>query len=293
MVTFFKDVLVSRNYKEASTKAIIQHVRHFLKWVENGDIEEISFGDVEKYIVFLSKSGRCEKTIQNRLSSIKGYFDFLTLHGHIDRNPVQIVRRLKLPDTMPVYLPNNEIEILLDLAKMIDIYNEIMIALNTGLRMNELRHLRWKDVDFKNRQLIVHGEYAKGKRPRTVPINQKALSAFEDQYRLYKSYQWVFPGGQGGKGNKNKWTRNTMRSYNWWLRYSLDPIREQIPTIASLPKGNTCRGWHILRHTFATKLARAGVDLIKIKEWMGHRSINTTMRYIHLQNQYDEAIELI
>ena len=84
-----------------------------------------------------------------------------------------------------------------------------------------------------------------------------------------------------------------MRSYNWWLRYSLDPIRELIPTIANMPKGNTGRGWHIIRHTFATKLARAGVELFKIKEWMGHRSINTTMRYGHLQNQYDKAIELI
>ena len=292
MVNFYKEILELRNYKKSTIKRIIQHTNHFLNWNKQS-VEKTNYSIIEQYLVELKNLGLSEKTLSNRLSSIRGYYEFLALHGHIESNPVHIVKRLQMPETIPIYLPDNEINLLLDLSEKEKILNEVTTALNTGLRMNELRNLKWADINFFNRQLIVRGDIAKNKKTRTVPLNRKALEVLKEQYNFFSCFNWVFPGGQGGKGNKNKWDKNKMRSYNWWLRYSLDPIREQIPTIANLPKGNTCRGWHIMRHTFATKLARAGVDLIKIKEWMGHKSINTTLRYIHLQNQYDEAIELI
>jgi integrase len=293
MVEKYKDCLSIRNYKPDSIRRVLQHVFRFLNWTEKEDITEIKFTDIEDYLITLANNGLKEKTLKNYLSSLSGFFNYLVSHGIIETNPTQALHKIQIPDTIPVYLPDNEVKLLLFLAKQEKIHIEVITALNTGLRMNELRHLKWSDVDLDKKQITVRGEIAKGKRPRTVPLNKKAMKVLNMQFELYKKFDYVFPGGQGGSNSRCVWDKNKKRSYNWWLRYSLDPIREQIPTIASLPKGNTCRGWHILRHTFATRLAKNGVELIKIKNWMGHRSINTTMRYIHFQDQYDKDIELI
>ena len=105
------------------------------------------------------------------------------------------------------------------------------------------------------RQLIVRA--SKGKRPRAVPLNQKTIEVLTPQREKYLRQQWVFPGGPGGYGNARLWTLCKPRSEEWWNRISLRDIREKIPAIVNLPKGRTGRGWHIMRHTFATRAARA------------------------------------
>lgn len=154
-----------------------------------------------------------------------------------------------------------------------------------------MRNLAWKDVDLEMKQIIVRE--SKGKRPRTVPLNQKALTALEEQKKLYGNLMYVFPGGKGGIGNTGKWTETQKRGWDWWKKTAFRNIKEKIPTLKNLKNGRTGRNWHALRHTFATKLARAGIDIFKLKDWLGHKKMETTMRYIHLARHYDPDIELI
>jgi len=70
-------------------------------------------------------------------------------------------------------------------------------------------------------------------------------------------------------------------------------MQSEIPALQKLPEGRTGRGWHALRHTFATRAARAGIDMFKLKNWMGHRKIETTLRYVHVAQKYDADIERI
>ena len=293
MVESYAELLGTRSYEPHTVRRKLQHVRHFIAWFSPEDPAQAHPTDIERYILHLHRRDISRKTMRNRLSSVKGFFDYLYFHGHIQNHPLQLHQRLILPETIPVYLPDDDVELLLDMAREEGIWVEVVLALNTGLRMNELRHLKWTDIDLANKQLVVQGQHAKSKRPRTVPLNSKALEVLKAQRRKYRQFRYVFPGGQGGKHNRNVWDKNTMRSYKWWLRLSLDRIRDKIPTIANLPKGSTCRGWHIMRHTFATRLAKAGVDVVKIKDWLGHRSVNTTLRYVHLARHYDPDIELI
>lgn len=292
MVEEYRETMELRNYSNSTKKKSIQMIRRFIHSI-NIPIHQIGTPAVEKYLIEMRKDGKSYKTIDNNISALKGFFDFLIIQGELKINPTYQIKRIKHTQELPVYLPDDEIELLLKLAEQEKILNEVTIALNTGLRMNELRNLQWKDIDIARKQLTVRGEHAKSKKARTVPLNQKAVDAFVDQKQKYEKVQYVFPGGKGSNKYKKIWSDDTMRSYKWWSRLGLTKIKENIPTIAKMSKGITGRGWHIMRHTFATKLAKAGVDILKIKDWMGHTKVETTIQYIHIARKYDPDIELI
>jgi len=99
---------------------------------------------------------------------------------------------------------------------------------------------------------------------------------------------YVFPGRQtwpGGSRHENK-----PRAINWWMR-ALHPIQQAVPKFRSLPGKSTGRGWHLFRHTFASRAAQGGVSLYKIAAWLGHSDVRTTRIYAHLQAGFDEDIE--
>lgn len=69
----------------------------------------------------------------------------------------------------------------------------------------------------------------------------------------------------------------------------MDPIKAEVSTFSE--NSGTGAAWHLLRHTFASRLVQAGVPLRTVAGWMGHTTIQTTMRYAHLAPMYDDAIE--
>ena len=74
---------------------------------------------------------------------------------------------------------------------------------------------------------------------------------------------------------------------------SLKPVQEAFPEFRQLPGKSIGRGFHLFRHTFASELAEADVNLKKIQEWMGHSDIKMTERYVHLRKKYDPDIEKV
>ena len=291
MLEIYKKTLGTRNYKKSTIKKNIILVRKFLKEAPVESLDDFNPGFIELYLCRLKEEGRSGKTIENHKSAISGYCKFLQMHGQIEANPIMFLKSMELPVTLPIFLPDDEIPLLYQLAKEERIYCEIALALNTGLRMGEMQSLRWIDVDLNFKQLTVRE--SKGNRPRTVPLNRKCIEILKEQRALYKRFDWVFPGGRGGMARKNDWSENRPRSEKWWGTLALANIKTKIPTMLNIPAKRTGRGWHLFRHTFATKLAKAGVDMFKIKDWLGHRKVDTTMRYVHLARNYDKDIELI
>lgn len=290
MLELYEKTLDARNYKPATTRKNICLVKKFLRDAQISELSHINVEKVEQYLCYLRETGRNGKTVENHKSAISGFCKFLQLRHILDDNPVQYIASLNLPDTIPVYLSDRDVKRCLDIADNEGIIIEVTLALHTGLRMSELQNLNWRDIDFEMRQLIV--TESKSKRPRTVPLNKKALEALKIQRKLYPRYDWVFPGGQR-EHRRARWTKNIKRSHQWWSVYALKRLKEKVRTIKKIPRGHTGRGWHIFRHTFATRLAKKGVDIFKIKDWLGHRKVDTTMRYVHLARNYDKDIELI
>jgi integrase len=135
-----------------------------------------------------------------------------------------------------------------------------LVALNTGMRRGELFSLEWRSVNLSLRLLTVEAGNAKSGKARHLPLNDEALDVLTRWRRQGAGKGLVFPSPSGARfDNINK---------SW----------AGIVEAADMPDFN----FHDLRHTFASKLVMAGVDLNTVRELLGHADIKMTLRYAHL-----------
>lgn len=136
------------------------------------------------------------------------------------------------------------------------------LVYGTGLRLNEVAHLRLTDLD-RNRHLITV-RAGKGKKDRVVMLTNKLLALLDDYLRRYSPAVYLF---------ENIANREPLQNRTIQLVYS------QAVQAASIQKRG---GIHTLRHSFATHLLESGTDIRYIQQLLGHESILTTMRYTHV-----------
>ena len=141
----------------------------------------------------------------------------------------------------------------------------VNVALNTGMRQDEILSLKWRDVDL-GRQLLTVAK-AKNYHQRTIPLNQSALGVLKAMGKVRHISGLVFASQVGSKLIAS----NLRRAFN------LARNKAKIEHVR----------FHDLRHTFATRLVQRGVDLYVVKELLGHKSIKMTMRYAH---HYPESL---
>lgn len=146
---------------------------------------------------------------------------------------------------------------------------ELDIALHTGMRRSEQYNCDWSWIDLDHRVLTIprskHGE------KRRVYLNDTAVAAFQ--------LLWRFSGGKGKVFSALYNSDNTTGAREWF---------EQALTEAGIENFH----WHDLRHTFASRLVMAGVDIRTVQELMGHKTIQVTLRYAHLAPQHQlEAVQ--
>jgi integrase len=141
----------------------------------------------------------------------------------------------------------------------------IIVAINTGMRRGELLALQWEQVDLHSRTITI--KQSKNGKVRHIPINQKTQEALESIPEQHEGHVFVYR-GLPIKAVKTAFAGAVRRA--------------EIPT---------CR-FHDLRHTFATRLVLAGVDLATVMQLMGHANISTTMKYAHPSPPHKrEAVE--
>jgi len=243
-------------------------------------VRRVSTADLRAYASAKLRAAR-RSTVSRKVSAIRGFFSFLALRGTIRRDPAAPLVAPKIEKRLPVFLPIDDTERLLNGLPSGDAWAERDRAIletlySTGLRVSELVGLDWQHVDLENECVRVFG---KGRKERIVPVGEIALDAL----RAYRSElreegidtAAVFVNRRGGRLT----TRSVARFVK---RYAL---RSGTPVSASP---------HALRHTFATHLLNQGADLRAIQELLGHASLSTTQRYTHvnldhLMKAYDGA----
>jgi integrase len=144
----------------------------------------------------------------------------------------------------------------------------VILALNTGMRRGELFSLIWSDIDLKNKQLTVQGHSSKSGNTRYLPLNDEACSTLTVWRNQNTGKDLVFPSLITGQ--------------------RLDNIRKSWAGLRKLADLQDFR-FHDLRHSFASKLVMAGVDLNTVRELLGHASMEMTLRYAHLAPQHKAA----
>jgi integrase len=144
----------------------------------------------------------------------------------------------------------------------------VILSLNTGMRRGELFALTWDSVDLAAGRITVHGSTAKSGTTRHIPLNAEALATlrgWRDQTGAATGL--IFPARSGEA------LTHVRRAWESVLRAA----------------GITRFRWHDQRHTFASKLVMAGVDLNTVRELLGHSDYAMTQRYAHLAPEHKAA----
>jgi site-specific recombinase XerD len=171
----------------------------------------------------------------------------------------------KRPQTLPAVLSRAEVQRLLAALPDNRYRTLIRTTYACGLRLSEVVRLRVADVDSSRGVLVIR--QGKGRKDRLVPLSPALLAELRAYWRRYRPADWLFPGQRRGR--------------------HLHPAALQ-RTFARLVRPLGFRkgvSLHTLRHSYATHLLEAGVDVVTLQRLLGHRHLSTTARYLHVSAQ--------
>ncbi len=257
---------LSARTQEAYTRAVWQLAQHYHR-----SPDQLSDEELRQYFLFLSNEKKIARpTATIALCGIKFFYE-QTL-----KLPWPTLRfvRPQPEHKLPVVLSRKEVRRILALVK-IPVYRACLKTIYAcGLRLQEGTHLQVPDVDSARLLLHIHG---KAKQDRLVPLPQSTLHLLRAYWRTHRSPLWLFPAP----------TRHG-------LAHSL--VHDGGPVTRCSVQSAFHRAWqhsgiakpahvHTLRHSYATHLLEAGVNLRLIQENLGHRSPRTTAIYTHLTRE--------
>lgn len=260
-------------------KAYRIDLTQFTSEVTVNDISAITSAILEKFIANLHQMYK-PKTVKRKIASLKAFFHYLEYRGLIEQNPFNKIQvKFREPTVLPKTIPLSTVEIFLytiykqqQTAKTI--YQRknalrdasvIEMLFATGMRISELCSLRVCDVNLNERNILIHG---KGSKERIIQIgNDNVINILMEYYKnFYDQIQMCnyFFVNQNGSVLSDQSIRRMINKYA-----SLAAIELHITP-------------HMFRHTFATSLLEADVDIRYIQEMLGHSSINITEIYTHV-----------
>jgi integrase/recombinase XerC len=226
------------------------------------------------------RDGLGPRSVQRRLSALRGFFNYLIREGVIKSNPAAEIRAPKAGKRLPKTLDVDQVASLLSrpasdvLARRDHAMLELLYS--SGLRLAELTGLDVADLDLADRTVRVLG---KGAKTRILPVGKQAIVALRawlaDRAGIAKGGAALFI-GQGGE------------------RLGPRAIQKRIGRWATAAGLGVPLHPHLLRHSFATHLLESSRDLRGVQELLGHADISTTQVYTHLDFQhlariYDES----
>jgi len=221
-------------------------------------LKQIDSGTVNTFITRLRIEGRSPATV-NRIRSLLSHVFTKGIHwGLCSSNPVRLVKALRENNRRVRYLMPDEVARLL--AECPDWLRVVVLAaVHTGMRKEELLSLTWEQINPRER--TIHLTRTKNGRTRTLPMSDelwRTLSALPR--RLHCPHVFA-------KEDGSRYVKESIRgAFEGALR------RARIEDFH----------FHDLRHTFASNLVMAGVDLLTVKELLGHQTMDMTVRYSHL-----------
>src|SRR5690554_3488692 len=237
------------------------------------------------YVSYLNEKDYVQKSVARKVSSLRGFYQFLLTEGEVDNNVFSEIESIKIPKSLPKFIYQNEMDRLFNsldrntkLGKRDYCLLELMYG--TGIRVSELANIKTSDIDFYNHQLLVMG---KGRKQRYVPLHANLVEALEDY--LLNSRIKLQANNKGTPSNhlflNFKGSALTPRG----VRDILDRMVEKAGELFAISP-------HMIRHSFATHLLDHGADLRSVQELLGHVNLSTTQIYTHvskdkLKQEYD------
>ena len=259
-----KDMTVrgfAENTKSSYLNSVTGLARHYRR-----SPERISAEEVQDYLIYLHEHrGLSWRSCNCARHGIR--FLYRITLGVPD--PHFYLPGAKTPSTLPEILNHDELVRLFTVATNPKHRAVLMTAYAAGLRASELGRLRLSDIDSKRMSLRI--DQGKGSKDRYVPLSPRLLEQLREYWRRKRPEPWLFPNELLGRP---------------LTRHGAGHIYRGAKDRAGIRKTG---GIHTLRHCYATGLLEAGVELPVIQRRLGHNSIRSTMRYLHLANDKTAA----
>lgn len=233
----------------------------------------LSSEDVRSFAAVCHRQGLAGKSIQRRLSAVRGLFEFLLLRGRVGHNPARDIRAPKSPRRLPGVLDVDQTNRLLNFAPQDSLalrdlaFMELLYS--SGLRLAELTGLDTNDLDLEAGLVRVTG---KGAKTRVSPVGRQAAAALQ---------RWLAVRGElATPGQSALFVARNGR------RLSPRSVQQRL-ALRARQQGMAGKVHpHMLRHSFASHMLESSGDLRAVQELLGHADISTTQVYTHLDFQH-------
>ena len=188
----------------------------------------------------------------------------------------------KRDKTLPTVLSIEEVWTIINAINTIQNRTYFTVVYTCGLRLHEALFLQVSDIDAKLKRIHVHR--GKGAKDRYVPLPEATLGCMRNYWKTHRNSKWIFPAlGRGCKDGPSAQEPTNYSSVQGALRQVLKQL-----------KFSKRISVHTFRHSYATHLLEAGVNIRRIQEYLGHSSLNSTIVYLHLTTQgHEHAYDII
>jgi len=174
---------------------------------------------------------------------------------------------------LPTILTREEVRLILSKVRFLRYRTRLAMIYSCGLRLTEGTHLQVCDVDSSRMLLLIR--HGKGGKDRYVPLPQSTLALLREYWKTHCNPTWIFP-APSRSNNKAASADRPMPYCN---------VQDAFRAALKESGLNKRAAVHTLRHSYATHLLEAGVNLRALQEYLGHNSLQTTARYTHLTEQ--------
>ena len=268
-----KDTLAySKAHKRSHDDDVIRMERLLSSFRERA-ADSITPQELEKHLSDTAESNEWAPATVNRYRALISLVYRLGIEsGKVKENPARLVKHRRENNARVRWLSaEEEVRLRAVISETCPEHTaELDLALHTGLRLSEQYSLDWENVNLARRVLTV--PRPKNGEMRHVPLNESAMAALAELQKRSGDVGPVILNAEGVG----------LSSPRYWFE----------PAIRTAKIRNF--SWHCLRHTFASRLVMAGVDLRTVQELMGHKSIQMTVRYSHLTPKHTlAAVELL
>ena len=262
---YFKKLEIKK-YSLNTARSYISMFEKFINHYSDVELKNLNESDIRDYLGKLVIAKKSNSYINQSVNAIKFYYELVLGMPNRFYSIEQPIKEEKLP----VVLSKEEVTRML--GKLINIKHKCIVSLlySSGLRLNELIHLKIVDIDSD--RMLIRVESGKGKKDRYTLLSQSLLIDLRNYFKEHRPKKFLFEGLMGNKYSSSS-VQNIVKRTAQWAQ-----IRKRVSP-------------HTLRHSFATHLLENGTDLRYIQNLLGHSSSKTTEIYTHVASNVLRGIE--
>lgn len=297
-----------KHYSISTEKTYVHWVKHYIFFHNKKHPIDMAKNEIEDYLTHLAVQRQVSPTTQNQAFNAILFLYKEVLGVDVSEWNIQALRAQERKH-IPIVLTKEEVQkVLLNISGIYKLVTTLMYG--CGLRMNEVLNLRLKDIDFGFDKIYVWD--SKSLQDRTIPLPQKLKVKLQEQIEIVQDlHKLDLNNGYGSVYMPHALERKYPLSKfetKWQFLFpmkniSTDPrtkekrrhhmhpqtLGRNIKVAAQKANLNKRVTSHIFRHSYATHLLQAGIDLRSIQELLGHKSVETTMIYTHVVSEMNKA----